>query len=339
MQIKPAELKRHLERTLAPIYLVSGDEPLQVEESLDQIRKSAKDRGFDERIRMEVTNNFDWSQLQSAADTMSLFAQKRILDVRMPSGKPGDAGSKALIAFAAHPSADNLLILSARKLDPSSRRSKWYRAIESTGVSVQAWPIPAAQLGSWIRERARRRGLHMTVEAADLLSDRVEGNLLACSQEIDKLSLLYPSTSLDPVHIMESVSDSARFSIFDCVDSALEGNPRRVIRICQGLRQESVEPVLLSWALSREIRLLETIATEAERGVGISQALNKRKLWESRKRALMSALSRHSAKQFQRMLRQLALADRVIKGAAAGNPWDQLTRIGLGLAGVLVLKH
>lgn len=339
MQIKPVELQRHLEQTLAPVYLVSGDEPLQVEEALDQIRQSAKGRGFDERVRMEVAKKFDWSVLQGAADTLSLFAQKRILDLRIPSGKPGDAGAKALIAFVARPTPDNLLIIGSGKLDPASRRSKWYRAVESAGVSVQAWPIVPPRLSPWIRDRARGRGITITVEAADLLGERVEGNLLACSQEIDKLSLLYPSTTVDAVHIMNSVGDSARFSIFDCVESALEGNPRRVVRICQGLAKESVEPVLMSWAFSREIRLLETIATEAEHGIGISRALDGHRLWEARKRSLTAALRRHPAKNFQHMLRQLAKADRVIKGAAVGDAWDELTRIGLGLAGVIVFRH
>ena len=339
MQVKPFELERHLERTLAPVYLVSGDEPLQSEEALDRIRQCARSRGFDERVRMEVGKGFDWSTLQDAADSLSLFARKRIFELRMPTAKPGDAGSKALTAYVERPNPDIVLIISTGKLDPASRRAKWYRSIESTGVSVQIWPIDPARLAGWIRERGSRRDVRMTTEAAELLGERVEGNLLACAQEIDKLALLYPSTTLEPDHITGSVGDSARFSIFDCVESALEGNPRRVLRICQGLAEEGTEAVLLCWIFTREIRLLENIATEAELGAGIARALDRQKLWEKRKRGLGTALARHSARQFRAMLRQLAMVDRVIKGAAPGNPWDELTRIGLGLAGVLVLMH
>ena len=177
------------------------------------------------------------------------------------------------------------------------------------------------------------------MEAAELLGERVEGNLLAAAQEIDKLALLYPSLTIGPDHVMGSVSDSARFSVFDWVESALQGNPRRVLRISQGLAEEGTEPVLLSWAFTREIRLLESVASEAERGLGIECALDQQKLWEKRKRPLAAALARHPAKHFRRMLRRLAVIDRIIKGAAPGNAWDELTRIGLGLAGVLVLRH
>lgn len=339
MQVKLFELERHLERTLAPIYVVSGDEPLQREEALDRIRQSARARGHDERVRMETGKGFDWSTLRETADTLSLFAQKRVLDLRMPTGKPGDAGSKALIAYAERPSPDNVLVIGTAKLDPTSRRTKWYRALESAGVSVQVWPVDAPRLATWIRERGARRDVRMTMEAAELLGERVEGNLLAAAQEIDKLGLLYPSLTIDPDHVMGSVGDSARFSVFDCVESALQGNPRRVLRISQGLAEEGTEPVLLSWAFTREIRLLETVASEAERGLGIEPALDKQKLWEKRKRPLAAALARHPARHFRRMLRRLAVIDRIIKGAAPGNAWDELTRLGLGLAGVLVLRH
>ena len=338
MQVKPFDLERHLDKTLASVYLVSGDEPLQHEEALDQIRKSARARGYDERVRMEVAKGFDWAGLQGAADTLSLFTQKRVLDLRMPGGKPGDAGSKALIAYVERPSPDNVLILSTGKLDPAARRAKWYKAVESAGVSVQVWPIDTPRLPSWIRERGVRLGVPMTIEAAELLGERVEGNLLACAQEIEKLGLLYPSVTIDPDQVMNSVGDSARFSIFDCVESALAGDPRRVLRICRGLAEEGTEPVLMSWAFTREIRLLETIASEAEGGAGIARALEQHRLWDKRKRSLSAALARHPAKQLRRMLRRLAAIDRIIKGAAVGEPWDELTRIGLGLAGVLILR-
>lgn len=339
MQVKPFELERHLDRTLAAIYVVSGDEPLQREEALDRIRQCALARGYDERVRMETGKGFDWSTLREAADSLSLFAQKRVLDLRMPTGKPGDAGSKALSAYAERPSPDNVLIISTGKLDPATRRTKWYRALDGAGVSIQVWPVEAPRLAVWIRERGAQRGVRMTNEAAALLGERVEGNLLASAQEIDKLALLYPSITIDPDHIMSSVGDSARFSVFDCVESALQGNPRRVLRISHGLAEEGTEPVLLNWAFTREIRLLESVASQAEHGLGIERALEQQKLWEKRKRPLAAALARHPAKRFRRMLRRLAIIDRIIKGAAPGNAWDELTRIGLGLAGVLVLRH
>jgi len=338
MKLKPEQIPGHLQKNLAPVYLVSGDEPLQVAEVSDAIRARARERGCSERLVFNVESGFDWNALLQARDTLSLFAEQRVLELRLPTAKPGEAGAKVLVEYAARPPAGDVLLVISGKIDKDAQRSKWYEALERTGVAVQVWPFSVAQLPAWIERRMRARGLQPSAEAVALLAERVEGNLLACAQEIEKLLLLHGAGAVDSAAVAAAVADSARYSVYDLADRAMAGESAAVTRIMRGLEGEGEEPVLVVWALAREVRALASMADELRRGAAIDPLFLKYKVWDNRKILVRNTLKRRSPRLLRQLLRQAVKADRIIKGAAAGNAWDELLQLALGLAGVSVIQ-
>lgn len=336
MRLKPEQLAGQLKKGLAPLYFITGDEPLIVQEATDQVRTAARAGGYTEREVMAAEGGFDWHQLLAASDSLSLFGDRRIIELRMPSGKPGDAGSKALQAYAGRPADDAVLIVTSGKLESAAQRSKWFTALDQAGVVVQVWPVDTVRLPAWISERAIQRGIRLSPEAVALLVERVEGNLLAAAQEIDKLLLLHGPGTMDADTVAESVADSARFSIYDLVDEALQGRVARALRMLNGLRAEGEEPVLVLWALSREVRSLATMAQDLATGSTMDQTLQRHRVWERRKPIVRQGLKRHRVAAWRVMLRQCARADRVIKGAEPGSPWDELLQLSMKISGVAV---
>ncbi len=337
-QVRPEQLGASLKRNLAAVYFIHGDEPLLVGECADAVRAAARAQGYTDREVFTVEPGFDWASLQAASDSLSLFAEKRLLELRMPSGKPGDKGARALRDYCERPPEDTLLLITGGKLEPAARRSKWVQALDKAGVSVPVWPVGAAQLPAWIERRMRAAGMQPTREALALLAERVEGNLLACAQEIEKLFLLHGPGAVDADAIAALVTDSARYDIFGLVDAALLGQAARSQRMLAGLRGEGVEPVLVLWALAREIRSLATMAGELSGGGAIGQLLAKYRVWDKRKAAVGGALKRLSVHELRALLGQCAHLDRVIKGRAAGSPWDDLLQLTLRLAGADILR-
>ena len=334
MQLRPDQLEAHLKKTLAPVYFLTGDEPLQMTEAADALRAAARARGYTDREVLSVEAGFDWDQLLAAAGSLSLFAERRILELRLPTGKPGDAGGKALRAYVERPPEDTVLIVLAGKLEPAARKSKWVQALEQAGVMLTLWPVDAQRLPAWIRQRMQGRGLKPEPEAVALLAERVEGNLMAAAQEIEKLVLLHGPGPLDAATVQAAVADSARFDVFGLVDTALAGEVARSQRMLTGLRGEGVEPVLILWALTREIRSLAAMAAEVARGTSPGQVMAKCRVWDSRKAPIGAALGRLRPARLQGLLRQAAELDRIIKGQAPGNPWDELVQLTLRLAGL-----
>jgi DNA polymerase-3 subunit delta len=334
MQVSPEQLESRLGGALAPVYFISGDEPLRVMEAADAVRARATAEGFAEREVLTVSAGFDWSSLTEAAGSLSLFASRRVLDLRLPGGKPGEAGAKALRAYAGAPPADTLLLITAGKLEPSARKSRWVQALDRVGVVVFVWPLNSRQLPGWVNARLHRRGLEATPQAAALLAERVEGNLLACVQEIEKLYLLLGPGRVDVPAIASAVADSARFEVYDLVDAALAGEGARGVRILNGLRAEGVASAVVLWALARDIRQLAAMARVLAGGQGVAQVLARFRVWQSRTTVFSRALERHSAIACGRLLRRCARVDRVIKGQAAGNAWDELLQLILWLGGV-----
>jgi DNA polymerase-3 subunit delta len=324
-------LAQKLKSGLAGVYLVSGDEPLLVGEVCDAIRGAARAQGFDERDLHVAERGFDWDGLLASGSNLSLFATRRIVELRLPTGKPGDKGAKAIIQLIEHADPDTLLLVVAPQLDKRSLGASWAKAIDAAGMVVQIWPVEESQMPGWIKQRLRASGLQADEEAVRLLATRVEGNLMAAQQEIDKLVLLHGSGKLDADMIQEAVSDSSRFDIFDLVDAALLGDAGRALRILQGLRQEGVEPILICWALSREARTLSPLAWQIGHGDAPGQVLGK--VWARRKPLVSAALQRHSSGSIHALQLQLARADRVVKGQASGAIWDELTLIVAKLAG------
>ncbi len=334
MKLRGGQLTNHLAGELAPIYLISGDDPLLLNEASDAVRSAARARGFGGREVLCVERGFDWSGFTAAASELTLFAEQRLIELRLPGGKPGDAGGKALRAWARNPPDDCLLLIVSAKIDASAQRSKWYQALEQAGVVVQLWPPRPGELPGWIRQRMQARGMQAGPEAVALLAERVEGNLLAAAQEIDKLHLLYGEKPLELPDVVATVADSARFNIYELVDSALAGDLPRTVRTLRGLRGEGTEPVLVLWVLVREIRLLEGMALELERGASLDQVLRQQRVWQQRKPIVRQGLQRHNRLRWQQMLRRAARIDRLVKGVDKGNPWDELLQLVLIMAGV-----
>lgn len=334
MKIKPEQLSAHLKRGLAPMYVVFGDEPLQAQESCDAIRAAARAQGYAERDILHAGAGFDWNSLTRATQTLSLFAERRVTELRLPTGKPGEAGAAALLEFTAHAPPDTLLLVICPKLDAATQKAKWFAALEQAGVAVQVWPVSAAQLPAWIAQRCAARGLQVSAEAATLLAQRVEGNLLAAAQDIEKLYLVHGAVKVDARRVTQAVADSARFDVYDLADAALAGDAARAARILRGLQAEQIESTLVLWAVTREVRALAGMAFDCRCGVDVEQALVRHKVWEKRKPLIKQALRRAAPDHWQRLLLTAARIDRVIKGLETGNVWDELLQLSLGIAGV-----
>jgi DNA polymerase-3 subunit delta len=334
MQLKPEQLEKHLQKSLAPVYFISGDEPLRVLEAADAVRARARQEGFAERDVLTVQPGFDWNSLSSAAGNLSLFSERRVVDVRLPTGRPGDAGAKALRAWAEQPPEDTVLLVTAGKLDAAARKSKWVQALAKAGVVVFVWPLDASQLPAWIRARMRQHGLQPAEAAVALLAERTEGNLLACMQEIEKLYLLQGAGPVDAGDITGTVADSARFDVYTLADSALGGEGARSVRILNGLHAEGIAPPVVLWALARDIRQLVSMADRIAGGETVSGVLAGFRVWANRRPHFTRALERLTSSDCHALLRQCAAVDRVIKGQAAGNQWDEMLQLTLQLAGV-----
>ncbi len=333
MELKPERLAQHLADTLAPAYLVYGDEPLLVEEAADAIRTAARARGFGERQRLEVAHGFDWQRLEDALSHLSLFSDRRLVELRLPKGRPGDEGARALAGCAGRLPPDCLLLVVCGRLESAQRRSRWVRALTEAGVAVPVWPVTPARLPAWVGERLRAAGLQAEPAVAALIAERAEGNLLAAVQEIEKLRLLFPEGRLDITAARAAVTDSARFDPFELVDSALAGDAARTLRILHGLRAEGVEPVLVNWALARELRLLTGLARVRARGGDLADAMRRARLFRERQARVRRALDRLPDRAWGRLLGRCARIDRIVKGVESGQPWNELLQLALAVAG------
>lgn len=328
------QLNSHLQGPLAAVYLISGDEPFQKDEASQAVRQQAIQQGYSERELYHVDNNFDWNQLHASAGSLSLFAEKKLIDLRLSSGKFGDAGRKALVAYCEQPPEDTLLLITMGKMEKAQLNTKWFKSVDKVAVVLQVWPVEAAQMPAWITKRMQHRGMQPTADAVAMLAERLEGNLLAADQELEKLRLLCGEGTVDVEQVAEAVSDSARFDIFALVDAALFGNSQRVVRIIQGLKGEGVEPVLVLWALSREIRAMANMAWALSQGNSLDAVFRQHRIWDKRKPPVNAGLKRHNARRWQGLLYQAAEVERIIKGRAAGAIWDELVQLSLKIAGI-----
>ncbi|WP_434773227.1 DNA polymerase III subunit delta [Pseudomonas entomophila] len=337
MKLAPAQLDKHLQGTLAPVYVVSGDDPLLCQEAADAIRAAARHQGHDERQVFSADANFDWGHLLLAGASLSLFAQKRLLEVRLPSGKPGDKGAAALIDYVSRPAEDTVLLVSLPRLDASAQKSKWGKALIDSAQCqfVQIWPVDAHQLPQWINQRLARAGLSAQREAVDLIAARVEGNLLAAAQEIEKLKLLADGNQVTVDTVQAAVADSARFDVFGLVDAVLKGEASHGLRMLEGLRGEGVEAPVILWALARELRLLAGIAQQFSQGIPLDKAFSQAKppVWDKRRPLVSKALQRLSAPRWNQLLVDAQRIDAQIKGQSEGSPWVGLARLVLLMAG------
>ncbi|MCP4128208.1 MAG: DNA polymerase III subunit delta [Gammaproteobacteria bacterium] len=340
MRLRSNELAGRLKQGLHPIYVVTGDEPLQMDEAADLIRSVARTKGFDDRTIIEADRRFDWNELNHEADSLSLFAQQRILDLRLPSGKPGTAGGKALVEYAGRPPQDTILLLTMPKLERSQGSSKWFKALDKAGAVIQIWPIEGKRLPPWIEQRMRNSGLIPEPGVVNMLSERIEGNLLAASQEIEKLLLLHGPGVISLKQLTAAVSDSARYDVFNLVDSALQGKTAYCVKIINGLRGEGTPAPVVLWALTREIRMLAELSYETGRGSSPQQAIAaRREIWEKRRQLVRSGLQRLSSNTLRGLLILCGRTDRAIKGRESSDPWQLMQEITTRLAGKAIISR
>jgi DNA polymerase-3 subunit delta len=328
LRLTAEQLPAALKAGLRPVYLVSGDEPLLIEEAADAIRAAARAAGYTERNVFFVERGFAWDELTHATQSLSLFAQRRLVELRMPSGKP-DKGAAQLAQLAADPPPDVLCLVIAGKLDKKASDAAWVQAFASHGAWVTIWPVSAAQLPAWLAARARRAGAVLDPAAAQLIADRVEGNLLAANQEIDKLALLATDATIGTDLVRRSVGDSARYDVFQLAEAAAAGEAGRALHVLQGLKSEGVEPTLILWALVREVR-------------GLWQARERNRLqstqrsgWNQAATPSAAALARLRDLPLGALIAEASQVDRIVKGLAAGDAWLGLTGLTAMLAGAL----
>jgi DNA polymerase-3 subunit delta len=334
MKITFQQFEQQINKKLAPLYLIHGDELLLVKDAQDLLRNAARNAGFDERISLTIDSGSDWGKLlHSEIYARSLFANKRLIELHLGDAKPNPAANKMLKEICADMPADVLLLITASKLDSKTEQTTWYKALDKIGVMVPIWPIVGPQLPGWIMQRAKKAGLTLTSDAANLLALQIEGNLLAAAQEIEKLLLLDHAGVIDVDTIISAVTDSARFDIFNLVDSALLGNGERSLRILQHLQAEAAEPVLVLWALARELRTLAELQKHLQKGAALGTLFSKFRIWEKRQANVRHFLRQHSLAVCRNMLAECAHIDRIIKGAVKGNTWNALQQLTLKMAG------
>lgn len=339
MRLRPEQLTTHLKRGgFSPVYFVSGDEPLQKLECIDTIRQAARENGYDERIVFNVDKAFDWDSINQASGNLSLFASRRIIELRMGSPKPGKEGGKAIQDYIDAGNTDNLLIISADKMDRAAQNNKWVKSVEKAGVLVQVWPVVPAQLPGWIQARLQASNKRISADAARLIAQRVEGNLLAARQEIDKLQLLIDKDDIDIADVVAAVADSSRYDVFDMIESAYLGNADRTLLMLSGLRKEGVEPLALFGALMWEFRRTCSIASEQEQGISLEKLFASYRIWEQKKRGVSAVLKRHTCKTLQHLLTYCAHIDRTLKSANKDYAWEQLALLLLAIAGIQTRK-
>jgi len=330
MRLRADQIEKHAAQALAPVYLISGDETLLVQECADTLRALCRNKGFNERQVFHVDNNFDWQILLNETAALSLFADKKLIELRMPSGKPGDAGTAALESYCAHTNPDTVLLIICNKFDSSAARAKWHKAVDACGVTIPIWPIEPQQLPRWIEQRLQQRGISASSDAIQILAERVQGNLLACAQEIEKLQLYTDTKVIDADIINATVADSARYDIFHLADQTLLGDSAQALRALAGLRAEGEEPPVILWALTKELRTLHKCAEAIEQGQIIERALDSAGVWDKRKPLVRAAVQRLSRKRIENLLRLSQQIDSAIKGSGE-NPWLLLDRLLLGM--------
>ncbi|MGX2041019.1 DNA polymerase III subunit delta [Methylocaldum sp. MU1018] len=331
MKLSAEQLGEQLKKRLAPLYFLSGDEPLQLAETADAVRQAARAAGHGNRELFYADTGFDWSALQEAADSFSLFGEKRILDLRLPA-KPDKAAAAALLRYAERPAEDAVLIVSAGKIAGADQKSRWYQAIDRIGVVVQVWPPEGEQLLRWLDRRLSTKGLLADKSGIRILAARVEGNLLAAAQEIEKLHILYGKGKIDDDQIVKAVADNARYDVFDLAEETLRGHTAKAYRVLMGLKAEGVAPAVALWALARDVRLLGHVMALVAQGTPTDTALAKCQVWDKRKPAVLQALQRLNRDGVHQTLLLSARVDRMIKGMETGDPWEGLLSVCVSLA-------
>ena len=339
MKVYPDKLAGDLKSRFHRLYIVSGDEQLLVQETTDLIRRALRSYGFSERELCHAEAGFDWTSLLQSAGSMSLFAEKKLIEVRLPSGKPGDQGSKMLTQILDQVNEDNVLLLVLPRAGQDIQRTRWFKTLEAEGAFIQVWPIEARDLPRWLTARFKRAGLSASREAVQLMADRVEGNLLAAVQEIERLRLTAVDGRVDVQEVTDGVADSARYDVFKLLDSAMAGDAVKSVRMISGLRAEGVEIMFIIAMLVRELRNLEKMKTGLESGQSRQSVFKQARVWKSRESLVSRCLDRLQVGGLRQMTSAIGQIDRMVKGLESGDPWRVLLDVLLHLSGKPAIRQ
>lgn len=332
MKLRADQLARHCSAPLRPLYVVHGDEVLLQQEAADTLRKAARAQGFSERELHHADRGADWNELLASANNLSLFGDRKLLEIRF-SGKPDAGATAALERYAQDPAPDTLLLLLLPKLDGTAQKAKWFSACENTGASVQLPQIDSQSLPEWLRGRLQQAGLRGDAETFALLLERVEGNLLAAQQEIEKLRLLASDGVLTVDIVRNAVGDSARYNVYDLADCALTGDAVKAARMLAGLRAEGQAESVVLWALGKDARTLAALREGMDAGQPLNALLQQNGIWQKRQPLFQRALQRTSTTLARSLVQEVLAVDQAIKGQSAERAWDVLLRLTLALAG------
>jgi DNA polymerase-3 subunit delta len=333
-QIRLDQLDSQLERQLAAVYVIHGDEPLLALEAADAIRARARAAGYAERVVLVAERGFDWAELATQGASLSLFGDRRLIELRAPSGKPGTEGAQAIEAYCARLPQDTLTLVSLPRLDKASQSSSWFGALERVGVVVNVYPVERARLPAWISGRLARQKQKADAQTLQFLADSVEGNLLAAHQEIQKLALLAPQGELAFDAVREAVLNVARYDAQKLSEAMLAGNVERLARVLEGLRGEGEAPPRILWMLAEEIRAIAWVQDGFASGRALADLCREVRVWgDARQAAMGQAARRLTRAALQAALEHAARIDRIVKGVAQGDAWDELLHLGLRFAG------
>ena len=333
LAVRADQLDTHLARGLAALYVVHGDEPLLALEAADAIRAKARAEGYSERDVHLVERGYDWSRLAASAASLSLFATRRIIELRVPSGKPGTDGAEAIGAYCARLPEDTLTLVTLPRLDRAGQSSAWFGALAAAGVVVNVFPVDRKQLPLWIGARLARQKQRASEAALAFVADCVEGNLLAAHQEIQKLSLLHPAGELSFEQVRDAVLDVARFEVSQLSEAMLAGDRVRLARVLDGLAGEGEAPPRVLWVMAEDVRAVARVQAGLATGRNVADLLREARVWgDARQRLVGTAARRMAREALEAALAHAAAIDRTIKGLAKGNPWDELLRLGLRFA-------
>lgn len=334
MKLRFEQLSQHLAQQLAPIYAISGEEYCLVEETVMAIRQKAMAMGYAERETVTVESHFNWNQLLNNLQSLSLFSSQKIVEIHLPSGKPGDAGSQFFQQYVSQLNTDIIVILILPKIESASTKSKWWQAIERAGVTLQIWPLDSQGVKRWLTQQLQQVQLKMEPAAIELLLTQTQGNLLATRQEVQKLGLLFAAgTTINHAQLCEILQDQADFNVFDLVDSCNIGDAKAALRILHKLQASGVEPILILWALARELRQLHSMRLNVQGGMTIAAALQQQWLPLPRKHAVEKALSRFKIEIGEQLLIQAANIDAMIKGSIQQSAWPAISDLCLSYCG------
>jgi DNA polymerase-3 subunit delta len=333
MQLRAEELERHLARSLAALYVIHGDEPLQSLEAADAIRAAARDKGYAERDVLSVERGFDWNLLLVSGASLSLFSSKKLIELRIPGGKPGIEGAAAIVRYCAAPAPEVLTIVTLPKLDRRAQDAAWFKALTRGGVLINTFQVDRAQLPQWIAERLAQQGQKTGRDTLQFIADSVEGNLLAAHQEIQKLGLLFPPGELASDAVCSAVLNVARYDAFKLNEAMLAGDKARLARMLDGLKSEGEAPPKILWVLAEEIRAVARVQGGMTRGEDLQQIFRNNRVWGGvRQQQVTEAARRLKSVALGQALRHAAQIDRSVKGLARSDVWDELLQLCLRFA-------